>query len=359
MSVTVVLLLFLLPAGISIAQVEVELRHGGTLEGEIVASDDSTITLRVHPDSGAPRDAVFRRSDVTSVRGDVTGENISVQEGDGEDDSYRNQLSAGLILYWQPGHYSDNRRGQWDLGYEHTFTPLVHDDEHRTAASRFVIPTSYISVGMTSGPLGPNTDAKSTEQLFGGFLVTPRLAVGAGVLHAVEHRKRTVLFRYIPEIIEQYAFAGRVDIFTSECVRLREIVAVGTVKQLRDWGVIVDVDNWFLFRAEHRLDYAIDREQAYVHEVGFQYVEERGSILRVDNSYEYAFSQHLSIAPKLLLRFRFPYGGKMTTIVGAALGLACYPSSTWMIVLRSGYLNEIGKSETAAFNAGVLVGWRF
>ena len=357
--VAAVLLLLLLPAGISIAQVEVELRRGGTLKGEIVASDDSTITLRVFPDNGAPRDAVLRRSDITFLRNDTIDDSILVSEDDEYDDSFKHKIDANVLLSWQPGHYSDNRQGVAAFGYEYTSTPRLHDDEHRTAASKSVVPTSYYSVLLTSGPYGSNTVEKSTEHLFGGYLVNPGLAVGAGVLHTRESEKTLMLFNYLITSIEMFAFSGHLDLFTSDRVRLREVVTVGTVKKQYNWTSGVNVETSLLFHIAHQLDYAIDREQAYIQQVGIQYEKHIGSIVNMINGYEYAFSQYIAIAPELQMRFRFPTGGKMNTVIGIALGLVCQPSSNWIIVLRSGYMSEVGMNHVDAFNAGVLIGWRF
>lgn len=306
-----------------LAQVEVELKYGGTLHGYVVAANDSTITLRLRAEGDAMRDAVLRRSDITFLSGtdtvspppppaaESTEEEIPWYANPNVTLRYRNEVTGGIS--WMKGTPGAQ------LGYQHTSRDLLRDQEHVLESSVHTVPTGYLSVAFAMDML---RIASSWEaEVFYGHLLRPELAVGGGIYFDDMDAAHS------PEI-NRYAVAGRVDYFPSEGLRFRETAGIGIARGLdtsRDTGSLL------LLVAQHRIDYAmegaiLEEYLGYPVRLGFQndiklhHMDESGTVLQLGGGIESNLAGFMSFFAGLNYTVTAPSHGVTETEIGGHVG---------------------------------------
>ncbi|PLX33474.1 MAG: hypothetical protein C0600_00380 [Ignavibacteria bacterium] len=358
-------LLMTFSAHVALGQDIIENRYGGTIEGKVISETDSTITLEIVSDDGVTRSAVIRREDIVSIGESQVpavspaGESVYPVWREGDPYSFHHQLVGGFLAYWLIDSWRGDRQTQWEIGYEYTAEPRLQDEEHRTVASREVIPTSYISLSAIFGPYNSYTVSREAEQLFGGWKLSPTFVLGGGVMYARRVEEFHSWVAWYTAKMRQYAFAARCDVFPTDRMRLREGIAVGwTEESLEDWDELETLKR-MLLQVNHRLDYAVDRDNAYSNELMIQYVEEGGTIIRLDNQYEHAYSRPFTLGAGIILGLVIPEGGESTFAYGVSGTVRWYPSPAWMLIGDLRYLDEEDNDYASTITMAMGVSWRF
>ena len=353
-------------------QVEVELKRGGTLEGTVIAADDSSVTLRIEIGENGTRDAVLRRSDLIFLEGSdevlpsATGTEAAASQSNDSTPSfeYRNELTFGIstdgILFDAFGnsssHVNYSEAGyHYELAYEFTTVPRVWDEAHTLQSSRRVIPTTYVSVASITNPYGKTPWQSRTEQLFYAQLVQPDMALGGGVTFESYHGGA------LSDRYELYVFSGRADFFPSTRVRVREAAGAGWV----DFGDDLFADTSGTVGAvamlQHRLDYFIGEvffmdyfflTLGYVQEIQLQYIEDAGTYLDINNGVEYSFTPTLSLHMEIPLHLAFAEHGDMQANLGLGAGISWYPIQNWSVRFSSTRTDRDSSSQ-------LLLSWQF
>ncbi|MCB2204470.1 hypothetical protein KQI65_06945 [bacterium] len=221
------------------AQVEVELQRGGTLEGWIVATTDSSVTLRLDAGNGQMRDAELRRSDITFLEG--TDEVIpppspepvqdSVQAGRIPAYEFKHSLLLGLSMGEDRLGVStvfESRTGHArtldhiELEYMYTTIPRLWDKEHLLPTSRVVIPTSSLLISSMNTFFPTYRFRRKTEQIFYSHLIAPDLSVGGGFI-----TESYAYHGYYPTPNRSNIIAGRAEFYLSDRIRIRETAGAG------------------------------------------------------------------------------------------------------------------------------------
>ncbi len=247
------------------------------------------------------------------------------------------------------------RSGDWtkqnEAGFSaiYNFNSLVHDNTHRSMASKAVIPTSWVGASLNYGPLYNNSDSPYLFRVFGAGLVSDNIGIGGGIIyHNSAADKHPVTNR---------AFAALVDIFTSTDVHLREVLAFGTI----------DADNisdsYSTIRFEHYLQLAATQLFSYSHEL-FYYTIGYGDSdteywkLTFNHIFEFSTSREFTIAPVIKTEGEF-FANDEAFLLGGGIRFIVYPVPNVLIHFFPEYMLD-PEEPTGGYYAGTLVvGVRF
>lgn len=85
---------------------------------------------------------------------------------------YYHQLSGDGTFHYTP-----------DFSLSYYFNKLSHDNEHRTGASKRVIPSSFLTMNIELGPYYSNSPGQFALRLNGAGLVSDMVAIGGGIIY--------------------------------------------------------------------------------------------------------------------------------------------------------------------------------
>jgi len=349
--------------------VVVELKYGGTLEGRIIDSDDSTVTLEVPLDGDRTRRAVLRRSDIRFLEGsDTVGTPGEVSPADSmhaEQDSvlqYRNVIGGGIALRRASSSSPfATRDSRLEFAYEFTSVPKVWSEDKQTRLAAGITPTTYLSIVSETDPYGEAPLLGSLEYIFYGHQIRPRVVVGGGFILATHGADGSL------DINRQYIFAGTADYFPSETIRFRETAGAGWMTT--DDGSPEDTSGTAraIIHMQHRFDFAIGNANvfgaaipiAYTHTLQCQYIDTFGFNLQFRNGIEYAPERRYSMTIFIPLYFEFPSEEDSRFAAGFGAELAVYATPQLTLQLRYQERGGLGKYDTSARSSAVLVFWKF
>lgn len=377
---TAVVLLFATQAPL-LAQVEVELKYGGTLHGYVVAADDSTITLRVPAEGDAMRDAVLRRADITFLSGsdtvsppppppppaaESTEEEFPWYANPHDTLQYRNEITVGV----NRDPLAGLKNPHFGLRYLYTSKHLLRDRNHMLESAVRTVPTGYLSVEAAVSP--EDYTSSWDTKVFYGHLLRPALAVGGGIFLGSRSRAydyASIGNRYGIDSrgADRYALAGRADFYPSQGMRLRETIGIGIVRYADAPTDSIGI----LLLARHRFDYAIRDlvlfeyrgypvRLGYMNEFTISYREDAGTALQLRNGVESNLMGFGSVFAAINVTLLAPSVGETETEIGGDIGYRLHLGHRLSLILSKRFGSVVGwYVNTSDGDYSLLMQYRF
>jgi hypothetical protein len=237
---------------------------------------------------------------------------------------------GGTLLYRSTDD-GDSHGFEGRAGVAYTTVPLVHDEAHRTMASKAVLRTAgmagMLGIGGFNGPQRTITELRVS----GADLVDRTLALGGAAWYRRMSENYELMYDFYhvagTRTWSDFGIGPLLDIFASPSVRLRESVQIGAFAEgyISD-GYGSDNTSQTLLRVEHTLNVAGSHGFGYTHGIQFTSVDGRNRQLRFDNTFEIAPTSTLSIVPVVGVGALWRDGEGDSWLLSPGMGVVWYPS---------------------------------
>lgn len=274
---------------------------------------------------------------VTDVRGwDFGGKYVaSTPKSSGAGNSANEQSGAASVGYHaelgatarylhyngKPFYGLDQRAFGMDFTYN--FHPVIHDMEHTTQVSKALQPKGFISVDFVIGPTYKKGPDLYTGRLLGAGLVSEAIAIGGGILfESLSFSWTDSYFGGLTYTNNDIAYGALIDIFASDAIVLREIVATGTIKtEIEGYPRERMEESWSTLRLEHYMGVRTGRTSGYRHELSYTSVADDFERIIFNHYFEIAFSGTVALEAQLRYQALISADERAETDVSTGVGL--------------------------------------
>ncbi len=248
--------------------------------------------------------------------------------------------------------------GSYGLDGVYSFRELSHDAMTRTAASRAVLPKSWVAVAGQIGPSYPDGSDVFITRMQGAWLATPTL--GFGGMFALNQESRNTRISGTLEQMKletnEYTYGVFLDIYASPGVMLRELIGIGKWEYRFGGDLIGDVS---VVRYEHQLVATGGEDVGYMHELLLTSYEDGYTRAAFNHCIEVAPSTFYSLIPQLHLNALFPRHAEAVFSFGIGFGVQFNFTPRMFLQATPVYYHERDDSYGEEFDFQARLGVRF
>ncbi|MBE0645540.1 MAG: hypothetical protein IH600_15770 [Bacteroidetes bacterium] len=217
----------------------------------------------------------------------------------------------------------------------HSFRLLVQDAATPTAASKAVLPKSWIGGSLTYGPLFESGPDRYGIQAAGAGMITSWAGLGGALRFSHGRLDRTWKER-------EFLAGVFLDIYASRGAVLREFFGYGTVD--------VDPRSYDIFRYEHMLSVTGGADFGYTHELLLHSFDDSWRTVDFNQYFEIASSPEFSVVPQLRLNVYIPKYGDASTSLGLGFGLQFLATPRVLLQFTPVYSFNVENTSADAFS---------
>lgn len=224
----------------------------------------------------------------------------------------------------------------YGMDFTYNFHPVIHDIEHPTQVSKALQPKGFISVDFVIGPTYKKGPDIYTGRLLGAGLVSEAIAIGGGILfESLSFSWTDSYFGGLTYTNNDIAYGALIDIFASDAIVLREIVATGTIKtEIEGYPLENMEESWSTLRLEHYMGVRAGQTSGYRHELSYTSVADNFERIIFNHYFEIAFSGTVALEAQLRYQALISADEHAETDVSTGVGLGVNVTFDTRMVLQ-------------------------